>query len=109
MMCKKSFSVPVTHPSLEGHFPKNPIVPGVIILDEILHVIRDLPHTFGTWSGASCVKFHLPLRPEELVIVSLEFSGSGEVAFCGEAEGRAIVSGIFTFRPAPQGPLNRPA
>lgn len=25
-----------THPSLDGHFPDNPIVPGVVILDQVI-------------------------------------------------------------------------
>lgn len=30
------FSIPVDHPCLTGHFPGNPVVPGVLIMDEIL-------------------------------------------------------------------------
>lgn len=33
---EKKLRIPQNHPSLEGHFPKNPIVPGVVILDHIM-------------------------------------------------------------------------
>ncbi len=41
------------HPSLNGHFPNNPIVPGVVILDQVMRLwqektekqIRQINHT----------------------------------------------------------------
>ncbi len=30
--------IPHNHPSLEGHFPNNPIVPGVVILDTLMRL-----------------------------------------------------------------------
>jgi len=62
------FTISELHPSLAGHFPGNPIVPGVIILDEILRGIikfhKDLKVT-----GFSAVKFIGPIKPEQKVCV----------------------------------------
>ncbi|WP_246539857.1 hypothetical protein [sulfur-oxidizing endosymbiont of Gigantopelta aegis] len=33
-----SLFIPFDHPSLEGHFPGNPIVPGVVILDQMIRL-----------------------------------------------------------------------
>ena len=41
-----SFTIKSTHPSLKGHFPSNPIVPGVVILDEVINIIKELKPEF---------------------------------------------------------------
>jgi 3-hydroxymyristoyl/3-hydroxydecanoyl-(acyl carrier protein) dehydratase len=59
-----SFSVPSDHPSLAGHFPGRPVVPGVLLLD---HVLAALENQAG-WS-VSCLKqakFISALFPGEL-------------------------------------------
>jgi 3-hydroxymyristoyl/3-hydroxydecanoyl-(acyl carrier protein) dehydratase len=77
---RAAFSIPPDHPALSGHFPGNPVVPGVVILDEIRlaagHwlgddlVMRRLPHA----------KFLSPLRPGEDATIELRREGSS-VAF----------------------------
>ena len=34
----KAFTIAYDHPSLAGHFPGNPIVPGVVILDQVIRI-----------------------------------------------------------------------
>ncbi|MFN3416417.1 MAG: hypothetical protein ACK4ZD_08905 [Caldimonas sp.] len=39
MSIEARLSIPASHPALPGHFPEQPIVPGVLLLDEVrVHV-----------------------------------------------------------------------
>ena len=64
-MIEKRLSVAPSHPALPGHFPGDPIVPGVVLLDEVL---RALP---GRMDIARA-KFHAPLRPAEEFVIRIE-------------------------------------
>lgn len=69
--------VPSGHPAIAGHFPGNPVVPGVLILEELILATN-------RWLGEDIrirrlqqAKFLAPLRPgEEAVIVLARTGGS---------------------------------
>ena len=67
--------IPAEHPSLAGHFPGNPIVPGVLILQEVWLALT-------AWNGDAClraipvVKFMAPLRPGQ--VFSIRFTKVAE-------------------------------
>ena len=56
------FTVPHDHPALPGHFPGQPVVPGVVVLDAVLAAIEADGHAIGTL-GLPQVKFVQPLLP----------------------------------------------
>ena len=67
------FVIAADHPSLPGHFPGRPLVPGVVVLDRVLEAIE--AHA-GIALGAlqlPQVKFLQPLLPGETARV--EFAG----------------------------------
>ena len=64
-MIEKRVTIAADHPALPGHFPGDPIVPGVVLLDEVLSALpgrMDIP-----WA-----KFHAPLRPAEEFVIRIE-------------------------------------
>lgn len=60
-----STEVSAAHPCLAGHFPGNPVVPAVVLLERVLEALH-------AWRGPQwrlrrllAAKFLLPLRPGE--------------------------------------------
>jgi 3-hydroxymyristoyl/3-hydroxydecanoyl-(acyl carrier protein) dehydratase len=82
------------HPSLPGHFPGAPLVPGVVILDEVVAALVEWRQN-SQLSGIRSVKFLAPLKPEQPFTISLSATSenAAEVSFCCRAEERVIVEG----------------
>ena len=82
------------HPSLPGHFPGAPLVPGVVILDEVVAALDEW-HQHSRLSGIPNVKFLAPLKPGQLftILLSAKSKNTREVSFCCRAEERVIVEG----------------
>ena len=94
--------IPVDHPCAEGHFPDNPIVPAAVLLDEILGAIE---HAQGRAPQAWTVtgaKFLHPVRPGDILQVTLVATAGGELRFeCSVGE-RSVLTG--RAHPTPGGP-----
>ena len=63
--------IDASHPSLPGHFPGRPLVPGVVLLDEVLACAGG-----GMLARIPQVKFVAPLRPGEEARIELERDGT---------------------------------
>jgi 3-hydroxymyristoyl/3-hydroxydecanoyl-(acyl carrier protein) dehydratase len=84
-----SFTIPAEHPALPGHFPGAPVVPGVVILDEVLAAIGagpDAPRSFA-W-----IKFARPLLPGQRAEISWRRS-AGQLRFTVTHAGLELVRG----------------
>ncbi len=73
-------SIPADHPSLPGHFPDTPIVPGVVLLEQVLRALE-------AWQGERAVvgipslKFLRPLLPEQRFSIHLQANVEGCISF----------------------------
>ena len=87
------------HPSLAGHFPGEPIVPGVVILDEVADAVAKW-RKYCQVTGIRAVKFMLPLKPEEPfnICLSTAKDGETEVDFCCRVGDRMVVEGRLEIR-----------
>ena len=87
------------HPSLPGHFPGAAIVPGVVILDEVLAALTDWRKDSRV-TVISAVKFLASLKPEQLFTICLIVGEhrEGEIAFRCRVEDRLIVEGRLKVR-----------
>jgi 3-hydroxyacyl-[acyl-carrier-protein] dehydratase len=82
------------HPSLPGHFPGTRLVPGVVILDEVIAALDEWRQD-SQLSGIPSVKFLAPLKPEQPFTISLSATSKNacEVSFCCRAEECVLVEG----------------
>ncbi|MBO0694979.1 MAG: hydroxymyristoyl-ACP dehydratase [Verrucomicrobia bacterium] len=87
-------AVAANHPSLPGHFPDAPLVPGVVILDEVFAALRDRQKDCQL-TAIRAVKFLQPLKPEQqfTICISATNDKGGEVNFYCRVEDRVIVEG----------------
>ena len=85
--------IPADHPALAGHFPGDPIVPGVVLLEDIMQALAE---TGGDYRlrGIPLVKFIAPLKPGQAFTLEWTFFTEGQVRFrCLFADGRLIAQG----------------
>jgi 3-hydroxymyristoyl/3-hydroxydecanoyl-(acyl carrier protein) dehydratase len=62
-------TIPVDHPAFAGHFPGMPVVPGAVLLDQVLHVLQEeLTLNPAEWEITSA-KFLEPVRPGDVLTV----------------------------------------
>lgn len=79
-------------PACEGHFPGNPILPGALLLDEIL---RRLPRGPAPIEVAA-VKFRRTVSPGTPVELEHAFDAAGRCRFVLRAGGEIAVDGVVS-------------
>jgi 3-hydroxymyristoyl/3-hydroxydecanoyl-(acyl carrier protein) dehydratase len=76
-------SISSHHPSLPDHFPGNPLVPGVVLLEEVIATANQAGYAV---TGIPAARLLNPLAPDEAFLIHLSCKGSKELAFRVEAE-----------------------
>ena len=92
-----SFTIKDSHPSLKGHFPNSPIVPGVVILDEVINILKTLKPDF-TVDAISIVKFIHPLLAEQRVSVEIKEKSDTTISFTCLYNEIKLVTGQLTLK-----------
>src|SRR5207247_4251878 len=87
-------AISADHPSLPGHFPGAPLVPGVVILDEVLGALLEWREDC-LLSAIRTVKFLVPLKPGQIFTIRFSAGDDGgrEVNFSCRVADRVIVEG----------------
>lgn len=89
------FVVPAGHPTLPGHFPDRPIVPGVVLLDAVFAAAAPLVPV-----RLLRAKFAAPVGPEEEVLVEFERRAEGRLGFTCRCRGLRVLWGEFACDPS---------
>ena len=81
------------HPAFAGHFPKFPVLPGAVLLDEALQVIqRDRGIDLTQWQITSA-KFLDAVRPGDLLDLEHEAANNSLIRFSIRVAARCVASG----------------
>lgn len=96
--------VPPDHPAFAGHFPGDPVLPGVVLLDVALELITRASGVALDRCEVTALKFLGPARPGDELLIRHEKSAGGAIRFditaggmaSGMAGDRRIASGSIT-------------
>lgn len=89
--------IDASHPALSGHFPGNPVVPGVVILDAVFQAL-------GEWQAGLApvqvqnAKFVSPLLPQEALRISLSLRDGSSAGFECRVAGRLVAQGTLALK-----------
>lgn len=75
------WTIPAEHPAFAGHFPGNPTVPGVVLLDMALHAITTATGIDLALCEISTVKFLSPVLPNEPINIQHTLLETGAIDF----------------------------
>jgi 3-hydroxyacyl-[acyl-carrier-protein] dehydratase len=91
---EQTLCIDAQHPALPGHFPGQPMVPGVILLEQVAIALR-------AWRGQRLArvleaKFMAPLLPDEAATLRLSDAATGgsKVRFAIERDGTLLARGV---------------
>jgi len=79
--------VPHDHPSLPGHFPGRPVVPGVVLLDAVFELAAMHP------TKLLRAKFAAPVGPGEEVEVTFQGRSENRLGFSCRCRGAVVLTG----------------
>ena len=90
-----SFTIATDHPAFEGHFPGQPILPGVVLLAEVLAGIERCLDRPLDDVRIKVAKFHAPVGPGAQLEV--ELTDAGSIAFTVSSAGTRVATGTIAI------------
>jgi 3-hydroxyacyl-[acyl-carrier-protein] dehydratase len=90
-----TFTIAAEHPSLAGHFPGAPIVPGVLLLDEMVRTAEADGGAAGPHWRIGSAKFLKPVRPGETLTLERERLPNGSLHFSVARAGEPVAQGVL--------------
>jgi 3-hydroxymyristoyl/3-hydroxydecanoyl-(acyl carrier protein) dehydratase len=96
--CERRFAA--DHPAGDGHFPGNPVIPGALLLDEIVRAIAG--RGAATPFEIRVAKFQAPVRPGDKIRIDWQESRGDTQFRCTLLDSNTIaVTGTLRLNLAP--------
>jgi 3-hydroxyacyl-[acyl-carrier-protein] dehydratase len=93
-----AFTINPDHPALPGHFPGNPVVPGVVIVEHLIAALGTR-HPERACTGVRRMKFLRLLRPGEAVEIAFGEAKADGIAVKASVAGEALIDGRLSLAP----------
>ena len=88
-----------THPLFKGHFPGNPVVPGSVIVAEVLLCLSRQHVGSPPGYELATIKFPTPLRPDTPVLVRFRYERNGQISFTAQSDVATVAIGRLRADP----------
>jgi 3-hydroxymyristoyl/3-hydroxydecanoyl-(acyl carrier protein) dehydratase len=95
-MNKSTLHFSIDHPTGAGHFPGNPIIPGALLLAEVLRCIEQTEGADYTSCNVKAAKFLHPARPGDTVQIVYTRSERGTIEFQCDVAGTKVLTGAVS-------------
>ena len=91
--------VAADHPSYAGHFPGAPILPGVVLLDAVLHRLEQRGRIDPEHCEIAAFKFVSPVGPGDALTLELAATADGATRITLRSGPRPVANGLVLARP----------
>lgn len=88
-------TIAAEHPALAGHFPGAPILPAVLLLDEMLRAVAGQHASAGGLWRIGAAKFLKPVRPGETLTFEHDALPSGSISFRISSGAHPVAQGLL--------------
>lgn len=85
----------VDHPTAAGHFPGHPVIPGAVLLDEVVRVLQAGLGEMLPTLEIKAVKFLHPVRPGDRFSIVIEATSELDYRFECKLEQTTAVAGTL--------------
>jgi 3-hydroxyacyl-[acyl-carrier-protein] dehydratase len=99
---ERRFTVDDGHPALSGHFPGEPVLPGVVLLEEAIDAAEEWLGPGLAVVGVPQVKFMAPLGPGDEATMSLRRE-TGRLHFRVVRGETVVAAGVIELSPERDG------
>jgi 3-hydroxymyristoyl/3-hydroxydecanoyl-(acyl carrier protein) dehydratase len=95
-MQKINLKFSADHPTAAGHFPGNPIIPGALLLAEVIRLIVNASALNISACKVPTAKFLHPVRPGDSVDIEYKISEKNIINFKCSVGENTVLSGGFS-------------